>query len=164
MTTRAQLEEILATQRARRLRLQSPSPREKRGGTLLGVLAVIAILIASGAAMFFAVSITTSKSETIAAISPSAFPSTSIATTVVATPSVMKVCTDIPDGRLHVRFMAGDGSEVRGHLAEGETVQAAITSDNKLDSQTIRSELWLRILSPVAGWVNARYLCTLEHR
>ena len=40
----------------------------------------------------------------------------------MATPVAMKVCTDIPDGRLHVRFAAGDGSEVRGYLTEGETV------------------------------------------
>ncbi len=72
----------------------------------------------------------------------------------------MQVCTDIPDGRLHVRFAAGDGSEVRGYLAEGETVQAALASDDQLDSQIIQGELWLRISSPVAGWVNARYLCT----
>ena len=44
----------------------------------------------------------------------------------------MKVCTDIPDGRLHVRFAAGDGSEVRGYLTEGETVQLRLDSDDQL--------------------------------
>ena len=70
----------------------------------------------------------------------------------------MMVCTDIPDGRLHVRFAAGDGSEVRGYLVEGETVQLAPSLDGKM----IQGELWLPIVSPVAGWVNARYLCKLE--
>ena len=67
----------------------------------------------------------------------------------------MLVCTNIPDGRLHVRFAAGEGSEVRGYLAESETVQFALDSDNEV----IQGELWLRISSPIAGWVNARYLC-----
>ena len=74
----------------------------------------------------------------------------------------MRVCTDIPDGRLHVRFSSGDGSEVRGYLAEGEAVQIALDPAGAPDSQTIRSELWLNILSPVEGWVNARYLCKSE--
>jgi hypothetical protein len=52
-----------------------------------------------------------------------------------------------------VRFAAGEGSEVRGYLAEGETVQFTT------DSQTIRGELWLRLSAPIAGWVNAHYLC-----
>jgi len=161
MTTRAQLEEVLAAQRVRRNPSPTSSPR-KRGGNLPGVLVVIVILLASGAAMFFAVRMTTPKANATATVSPSTSPSSTPTILVSETPVRMQVCTDIPDGRLHVRFTAGDGSEVRGYLAEGETVQAALTSENKLDSQTIRSELWLHILSPVAGWVNARYLCELE--
>ncbi len=162
MTTRAQLEEILAAQRIRRISSSAPRNRFR---DLLGALAVIAILVTSGVAMFFAVNMTTSKTEGIS--SPSASISTtftvssspSASVTFTATPTVMQVCTDIPDGRLHVRFAAGDGSEVRGYLAEGETVQAALASDDQLDSQIIQGELWLRISSPVAGWVNAHYLC-----
>lgn len=163
MTKRAQLEEILAAQRARRTRPPAPLLRE-RGRDLFGALAVITILVASAAAMFFAVKMTTPKTEgtATATTSPSASPPASTSTTFMATPVAMKVCTDIPDGRLHVRFAAGDGSEVRGYLAEGEPVQVALTSDGELDLQMIRSELWLRILSPVAGWVNARYLCKSE--
>ena len=80
----------------------------------------------------------------------------------MATPVAMKVCTDIPDGRLHVRFAAGDGSEVRGYLTEGEAVQIALDPNSELDSQIIKGNLWVRISFPVAGWVNARYLCKLE--
>ena len=161
MTTRAQLEEILAVQRARRLSAQPPAPSlRKRGRDLLGVLAVIVILVASGAAMFFAVQWTAPKPEGTATTSPSASPlastSTNTVPTFVATPAAMKVCTDIPDGRLHVRFAAGDGSEVRGYLTEGETVLLAS------DTETIKGEVWKQITSPVAGWVNARYLCTSE--
>jgi hypothetical protein len=161
MTTRAQLEEILAAQRAHLLSAQPPTPR-KRGKDLVGALAVIAILVASGVAMFFAVQFTTSKTErtttTSTSTSPSSSTSTSISPTFMATPVAMKVCTNIPDGRLHVRFAAGDGSEVRGYLTEGEVVQVAID----LDDEIIRDEVWKRISFPVAGWVNARYLCKSE--
>ena len=126
------------------------------------MLAVIVILIASGAAMFFAVQWTAPKPEVTATTSPSASPSastsTSISPTFMATPVAMKVCTDIPDGRLHVRFAAGDGSEVRGYLTEGETIQVAID----LEDEMIQGEVWKRISFPVAGWVNARYLCKSE--
>jgi hypothetical protein len=170
MTTRAQLEEILAARRARsRVR---PPALHKRGRDIVGALAVIAILAASGAAMFFAVQLTTPKidrmttpSSSVSASIPFTVPtSISTATTFMATSVAMKVCTDIPDGRLHVRFAAGDGSEVRGYLAEGETVQLALATEEGLDSQMIQGELWQCILSPVAGWVNARYLCKVESR
>jgi hypothetical protein len=167
--TRAQLEEILAAQRARRVR--PPAPR-KRGRDLVGSLAVILILVVSGTAMFFAVQLTIPKHVGTSTPSPSmsatitftVSPSTSTATTFMATSVAMKVCTDIPDGRLHVRFAAGEGSEVRGYLAESETVQLALASDQGLDSQMIQGELWKRIVSPVAGWVNARFLCELESK
>ena len=158
MTTRAQLEEILAAQRAHRM--ISPAPRG-RGRGLISALAVIAILTASGAAMFFAVQLTTPKASATTTASPSVYV-TSSPTTAPATPVTLKVCTDIPEGRLHVRFAAGDGSEVRGYLAEGEAVQVALASDGELDSQMIQGSQWLRLSSPVAGWVNARYLCKSE--
>ncbi|MCJ7432250.1 MAG: SH3 domain-containing protein [Anaerolineales bacterium] len=160
MTTRAQLEEILAAQRARRM--ISPAPRG-RGRGLISALAVIAILTASGAAMFFAVQWTAPKASAATTVSPLASPPASATfTNIPATPITMQVCTDIPEGRLHVRFAAGDGSEVRGYLAEGEAVQVAPGFDGELDSQMIQGNQWLHITSPVAGWVNARYLCKSE--
>ncbi len=160
MKSRAELEEILAAQRANR-RTPAPAPRW-RGRNLVGALAVIAILIASGAAMFFAVQWTAPKPVVTATTSFSASPSASVSTsatpTIMATPVAMMVCTDIPDGRLHVRFAAGDGSEVRGYLTEGETIQVAIDSEDEV----IQDEVWKRISFPVAGWVNARYLCKSE--
>jgi hypothetical protein len=155
MTTRKQLEEILAIQRAQRAHSPTTLLR-KRLRNLFSVLAVIVILIASGTALFFAVQLTTPKTDATAVASPSAFPVPSTtSTTIMATPVAMMVCTDIPNGRLHVRFAAGEGSEVRGYLAEGETVQLALEPNN----QMIQSELWQRISSPIAGWVNVRYLC-----
>ena len=158
MTTRKQLEEILEAQRAQRAHSLA-SPLRKRGRDLVSMLAVIAILFASGAAMFFAINMTTPKTDATATASPSAFPLPSVtSTTIMATPVAMMVCTDIPDGRLHVRFAAGERSEVRGYLAEGETVQVALASNDEM----VQGEPWLRILYPIEGWVNARYLCNLE--
>ena len=166
MKSRAELEEILAAQRANRRTLSPVPTLRKRGRNLLGALAVIVILVASGVAMFFAVQWTTPKPVSTETTSPSVSPltstSTNISPTFMATPVAMKVCTDIPDGRLHVRFSAGDGSEVRGYLTEGEAVQIALDPNSELDSQIIKGNLWVRISFPVAGWVNARYLCKLE--
>lgn len=162
MKSRAELEEILAAQRANRRTPLSAPPLRKRARDLLGVLAVIMILVASGVAMFFAVQWTAPKPEATAttsfSVSPSISTLTSISPTFMATPVAMKVCTDIPDGRLHVRFAAGDGSEVRGYLTEGETIQVTIDSEDEM----IQDEVWKRISFPVAGWVNARYLCKSE--
>ena len=158
MTTRKQLEEILAAQRAQRTRSPAALLR-KRGRDLMSALAVIVILIASGAAMFFAVQMTTPKTIATAVSSPSASPVPSATyTTIMATPVAMMVCTDIPNGRLHVRFAAGEGSEVRGYLADGETVQLAL----ELAGEVIQGQQWQRISAPIAGWVNARYLCNSE--
>ncbi len=166
MKSRAELEEILAAQRANRRTLSPVPTLRKRGRDLLGALAVIVILVASGVAMFFAVQWTTPKPVSTETTSPSVSPltstSTNISPTFMATPVAMKVCTDIPDGRLHVRFAAGDGSEVRGYLTEGEAVQIALDPNSELDSQIIKGNLWVRISFPVAGWVNARYLCKSE--
>lgn len=139
----------------------SPSPA-LRGRDLLFALAVILTLVAmAGAAVFFALYLTTPKTEATTTTSPSASSAASIATsttapTLMATPVAMRVCTDIPDGRLHVRFAAGDGSEVRGYLTEGETVLLAS------ETETLQGEVWEQITSPIAGWVNARYLCPSE--
>jgi hypothetical protein len=162
MISRAQLEEQLAQQRARRISAKRPTPR--KGGKLVSVLVVLAILLVSSAAMIFAVRATTSTDLLVSPspnvpsaryggffVNPAQIPNTPTATP--ETSFTMQVCTNIPQGRLHVRFAAGEGSDVRGYLAEGETIQAAT------DSQTIHGELWLRLLSPVAGWVNAHYLC-----
>ena len=75
MKTRAELEEILAAQRANRRNPSSAPPHRKRGRDLLGVLAVIMILVASGVAMFFAVQWTTPKPEGTETTSPSVSPS-----------------------------------------------------------------------------------------
>lgn len=160
MTTRTQLEEILAAQRARRSRSRPLVAHRKKGGGLISVLMVIAILVASGVAMFFAVSVATLKADATATTLPSssAFPSTSTSTSVPPTSIVMQVCTDIPNGRLHVRFTAGEASEVRGDLIEGETVQVSPNSDGEM----IQGGQWLHISSPVVGWVNARYVCKQE--
>jgi hypothetical protein len=73
-----------------------------------------------------------------------------------------KVCTNIPDGRLHVRFTPGDGGEVRGYLVEGETVQITLVN-GQIESQSAQGEQWLKLLSPVEGWSNSKYICEVEN-
>jgi hypothetical protein len=153
MKSRAELEELLAAQRAQR---RSVPPPRMGGRNLLGALVVVLILLASGAVMYFAVQISAPKAGNTPASSPSPSPSASATASFTPTPVVMRVCTDIPDGRLHVRFAAGDGSEVRGYLTEGETV---LPTSN---TETLKGETWQQIASPIAGWVNARYLCPSE--
>lgn len=127
-----------------------------RGRAILVVFAAILTLIGmAGMATFFAVQLTTPNMTPTTTASPS--PSvTNPPPTLMATPVVMRVCTDIPDGRLHVRFAAGDGSEVRGYLTEGESVLPTA------NTETLKGETWQQIASPIAGWVNARYLCPSE--
>ncbi len=162
MTTRKQLEETLAAQRARRSKILPPiRPLRKNGGGLAGVLLVLVILAASGVAMSFAVRVTNPKMDVTMATFPSMLPSESsplISSIIPATPVAMQICTHIPNGRLHVRFAAGVGSEVRGYLAEGETVQIAPSTDGK----TLQGELWPPVSYPIAGWVNARFVCKQE--
>jgi uncharacterized protein YgiM (DUF1202 family) len=63
------------------------------------------------------------------------------------------VCTNIPDGKLNVRFAPGEKSSVRGYLAEGEKV---ILSGEQKD---VDKSIWVKLSSPIEGWVNQRYLC-----
>ena len=63
------------------------------------------------------------------------------------------VCTNIPDGKLNVRFEAGEKSDVRGYLAEGETV--TISEEH----QEFDGNSWVKLTRPIEGWVNAKYLC-----
>jgi hypothetical protein len=63
------------------------------------------------------------------------------------------VCTNIPDGKLNVRFEAGDKSDVRGYLAEDEIVTVSE------DHQELDGNLWVKLSRPIDGWVNSKYLC-----
>ena len=65
----------------------------------------------------------------------------------------LKVCTNIVGGKLHVRFEAGNNSDVRGYLAEGEIVTVGEKREEWDGSQ------WIQLSDPIEGWVNANYLC-----
>jgi hypothetical protein len=91
----------------------------------------------------------TARPETPPALRPS--PSVEMATPEGGA----RVCTGIPGGKLHVRMAPGDASDVRGYLREGEAVtltggQAALEDGSQ----------WAETASPVAGWVNRKYLCS----
>ena len=65
------------------------------------------------------------------------------------------VCTNIPGGKLHVRFEVGDKSDVRGYLSEGETVTISE------ERQEFDGNLWVKLAHPIEGCVNSKYLCEL---
>jgi len=77
---------------------------------------------------------------------------------VVTEPAIAntKVCTNIPNGKLNVRFEAGDQSDVRGYLVEGETVTISE------ESEELDGNLWVKLSHPIEGWVNANFLCEVK--
>jgi hypothetical protein len=167
---REELEKILAAQRARRTARavqHSPAPREKRfvgsferSMRMLVIVFVLLVGLSLWATYSFAKSLnadTATKASLFSA--PVVLPS---ATATDPASVSAKVCTNIPDGRLHVRFTPGEGGEVRGYLVEGETVQIALVN-GQIESQSTQGEQWLKLLSPVEGWSNFKYICEVEN-
>ena len=73
-----------------------------------------------------------------------------------------KVCTDVPNGHLHVRLSPGERSESLGYLDEGEPVEIAMVN-GKLESKNRPGQRLMGVpVSPLSGWVNARYICEVE--
>jgi hypothetical protein len=95
--------------------------------------------------------LSTSTPERSLPISPSVSP-----TGTVPASGKAVVCTNIPNGKLHVRFDPGDQSEVRGYLTDGESV--ILSGEQK----ELEKGLWVKLSRPVEGWVNATYLCKAE--
>lgn len=95
--------------------------------------------------------LSTSTPEMSLPISPSVSP-----TGTVPASGKAVVCTNTPNGKLHVRFAPGDKSEVRGYLTEKESV---ILSGERKE---VGERLWVKLSRPIEGWVNADYLCEVE--
>jgi hypothetical protein len=154
-----ELKAKLAEQRARRVAHAAPvgmTRRARRLSTFTTVMGLGAALIFSAltayylwafehyssspaedvSALLIAVSTNTLAPATFSASSPAPSP----------TPYTLRVCAGLPEARLHVRFTPG--GEVRGYLVESEVVLVR-TQD----------EGWIEIESPIAGWVDATYLC-----
>ena len=66
------------------------------------------------------------------------------------------VCTDVPEGRLNVRTIAGDGNPEVGYLNEGQAVQ--INASAKAQTVSDGGQ-WILLSKPVSGWVNETYIC-----
>ncbi len=66
------------------------------------------------------------------------------------------VCTNVPEGRLHVRLAPGEDSAEAGYLTEGEVVTINITPPQTAPD----GGKWIELVSPLSGWVNANYICT----
>jgi hypothetical protein len=147
-----ELKAKLAEQRARRVAHTAPVGTKRRRLDFATMLGVGAALVFSALTIFYLWAFdrySASPAAGVAVLRVIA-PTNTIApaTLVPATPTpfTLRVCAGLPEARLHVRFTPG--GEVRGYLIEGEVVQ--VSGEN---------EGWVEIESPVAGWVNASYLC-----
>ena len=150
-----ELKAKLAEQRARRMARAAPvgmTKRARRLSTFTTVLGLGAALIFSILTAYYLWAFeyySSSPAEDVSALLVAVSTNTSVPTTIVfasPTPYTLRVCAGLPKARLHVRFTPG--GEVRGYLVEGEVVLVR-TQD----------EGWIEIESPIAGWVDASYLC-----
>ena len=163
MPTRAELKAIFEEQRKRRQSAAlpvAPAPPKKKNipQAIIGL-----ILLIIGTAIFFAAlsrMAETKKNEqpeqssaTPALATPSPEPPTAAAS---ASTLLMRVCTEVENGRMQVHFAPGAGSEIRGYLREAEAVEV---SERRSLSD---GGMWLRLTSPMDGWANARLLCPQE--
>ena len=155
------LRTTLMLQRARRNASRKPvaSPRRKnKGQAVVGVLFILLGLGLIFLTLAALVRLSPSAMPPTQAASPLEIPSATIRPATATPPpqtsptlSSRVVCFSI--GWVHVRFGPGNNQPVRGYLAEGETVI--------LDSDQGNGD-WMRLSSPIAGWVDARYLCEGE--
>ncbi len=152
-----ELKAKLAEQRARRMARAAPvgmTKRARRLSTFTTVLGLGAALIFSALTAYYLWAFenySASPVEDVSALLIAVSTNTSAPTTFSAsspapTPHTLRVCAGLPEARLHVRFTPG--GEVRGYLIEDEVVQ--VSGEN---------EGWIEIESPIAGWVDATYLC-----
>ena len=169
MTSSQDLQKLFTAQRQRRehmaARLEQKYPRPVRSRKhtplwkLLGVV-ICTLVIALGIVSAFTLEINPVGAEKTSA--PAEIQTNPPAPTVPVTqkPSApleavttAHVCTGEAGGHLHVRFEPGEGAAVRGYLSENESVR---TSG---ESVAVRDGTWVSLLSPIEGWVNARYIC-----
>lgn len=158
MTTRDELITVLEEQRKRRRPIDppvSPVPPKKKNKTLI-VIGLICLML--GTTICFRL-VSTEENQTIIrpvsslTVSVSeASTTTRVSDTIPAELIPMRVCTDVPNGRMQVHFDPGAGSEIRGYLREAEPVEVSARRE-------VSGGLWLQLASPINGWANARLLC-----
>ncbi len=135
------------------------SPRRKNKGQ--AVMGVLFILLGLGLIFLTPVALVRLSPSAVSptqAANPLEIPSAAIRPATATpppqpppTPSTRVVCVSI--GWLHVRFGPSKNQPVRGYLTRGETVVLDSIQGN---------DAWVHLSSPVAGWVDARYLCEGE--
>ena len=156
---------ILAVQRARRLTLNPPVLKRNKGMSwktffaLLGVF-VFGVVVLVAMMILARQPVLSDKHLHLTQVQVSSIVTIPVtATHPNATFGSGKVCTNVPAGHLYVRLSPGEGSQSLGYLNEGEPVQISII-DSKLESKTASDNgVWLHLLSPLSGWVNASYIC-----
>jgi hypothetical protein len=71
----------------------------------------------------------------------------------------MTICAGFDQAKVHVRFGAGLGSDVRGYLSEGEIVTFPLDPYGHAITKEADGVRWAHIESPIRGWVSTSYLC-----
>ena len=132
------LQMILAAQRARRLTLNTPVPKRSQGmswktffallGVLMfGVVVLVAMMILARQPVTSEAhlhSLALAPKASVAPVQVSPFMTIPVTATHTNTAFASgKVCTDVPNGHLHVRLSPGEGSQSLGYLNEEEPVQ-----------------------------------------
>jgi len=167
-----ELKTLIENQRKRRSRitahLQASSPKRTKKKSYINSLfyILIGLVYLVGLGLVVWDGILTSRtlpSPILQAVDATAASIPETTPTETNVPLLSQVCTNVPDGILHVRIAPGKGSPVHGYLAEGETVQFALNMSGDIEAQDRGDgSLWVRLQSPIVGWVNVRYLCQRE--
>ena len=67
-----------------------------------------------------------------------------------------KVCTKVASGQLRVRAEAGENKPELGILSEGTTLQINMNVEAVTEPD---GGTWIKLLAPITGWVNQRFVC-----
>ncbi len=157
------MKKLFAAQRARRIARAPVShlivvSERKVGEKNTLVLMIVLMFVISIAGAYEYVTLTYHPEASPLPVSASASLETVIPTNIMltATPATGKVCTNVPQGRLHVRVAPGEGNVEVGYLTEGE----AVTIITNVQPQTAPDGgTWIKISAPLSGWVNQTYVC-----
>ena len=155
---KSDLQAILNAQRAQRHARMRVAPTTRNNGTKQNSLLLLCVIV-FGVGVFMLMLFLSSKqvgvsSHGLLGVSP-VQPTHQEFNTRTAANRSRTVCTDVPDGRLHVRVAPGEGNAEVGYLNEGETITISTTPMQMAPD----GGKWLSLFSPLSGWVNSQYIC-----
>ena len=155
---KSDLQAVLNAQRAQRQARMRVAPTTRNNGTKQNSLLLLGAIL-FGVGVFMVMLFLSSKQVAVSSHAPlgdlPVQPIHQEFTASTAANAWGTVCTDVPDGRLHVRVAPGEGNAEVGYLNEGETITISTTPTQIAPD----GGKWLFLLSPLSGWVNSQYIC-----